>query len=299
MKITISGASGLVGTALVERLRAAGHHVTRLVRGEPAAGTTDTRWDPQAGRLPAGSIDGADAVINLSGAGIADHRWSDDYKRELLDSRVRTTELLATTISAAERKPTVFVSGSAIGYYGPRGDETLDETATAGSTFLAGVCVQWEQAASPATEAGVRTVTVRTGIVLSADGGALKKQLPLFKVGLGGRFGSGDQWQSWISIDDEVGALEHLLTSSVSGPVNLTAPSPVTNSEFTTTLAHVLKRPAIIPVPSFGPKLLLGSELTEALLLTGQRVVPAKLLADGYQFQHTTLEAALRTLLRR
>jgi uncharacterized protein len=298
MRIAISGSSGLIGTALVASLRSTGHSVTRLVR-RPAAGPDEITWDPATGSLAVGSLDGVDAVINLSGAGIGDRRWTDAYKRELLDSRLQTTELLARTIASSERRPSVFLSGSAIGWYGPRGDETLTESSAPGDSFLAEICRRWEDATGAAEAAGVRTVHLRTGIVLSPDGGALKKQLPLFKFGLGGRFGTGHQWQSWISIDDEVGAIEHLLTADVAGAVNLTAPNPVTNREFTKVLGTVLKRPTLLPIPSFGPKLLLGSELADALLFTGQRVVPAQLEASGYSFRHPTLEVALRALLGR
>jgi hypothetical protein len=191
----------------------------------------------------------------------------------------------------------VFLSGSAIGIYGARNDEQLTEVSTHGTGFLAEVCEQWEAAAKPAIDAGIRTVFLRTGIVLTPKGGALKKLLPLFKLGVGGKFGNGKQWQSWISLDDEIGAIEHLLSTKVSGAVNLTAPNPVTNAEFTKVLASVLKRPAVVPVPTFAPKILLGGELADALLFTGQRVIPAALNASGYMFKHTTLESALRSLL--
>lgn len=295
MHIVISGASGLIGTALTARLRADGHTVVPLVRRAP--GTGEATWDPAMGTLEPSVIDGADAVINLSGAGIGDHRWTESYKRELLDSRTLTTGLLARTIASADRKPAVFLSGSAIGFYGPRGDEELDESSPAGTTFLADICRQWEAATAPAEAAGVRVTHLRTGIVLAKQGGALKKQLPLFKFGLGGKFGSGVPYQSWISIDDEVGAIVHLLTADVHGAVNLTAPNPVTGVEFAKTLGAVLKRPAVLPIPKFGPRLLLGNELAEALLFTGQRVLPRVLTQSGYQFQHPTLDAALRSIL--
>ena len=202
-------------------------------------------------------------------------------------------------MTEAEKRPTIFLSGSAIGIYGARRDEELDEKGSHGTGFLADVCERWERATGPAQAAGIRTVHLRTGIVLSTEGGALKKQLPLFKFGLGGKFGNGRQWQSWISITDEVRAISHLLKSNLSGAVNLTAPNPVTNAEFTKVLASVVKRPAVLPIPGFGPKALLGSELADALLFTGQRVVPKALLADGYVFTHSTLEAALRDLLRK
>jgi uncharacterized protein (TIGR01777 family) len=295
MKIVVSGASGLIGTQLVAKLSSSGHEVVRLVRRSPKSG--EIQWNPKSGTLDAASLEGADAVIHLSGAGIGDKRWTDGYRKEILDSRTATTALLANTMASLSRKPAVFLSGSAIGIYGARNDEQLTEVSTHGTGFLAEVCEQWEAAAKPAVDAGIRTVYLRTGIVLSPKGGALKKLLPLFKLGVGGKFGNGKQWQSWISIDDEIGAIEHLLTANVSGAVNLTAPNPVTNAEFTKVLASVLKRPAIVPVPTFAPKILLGGELADALLFTGQRVIPAALNASGYNFKHTTLESAFRSLL--
>ncbi len=243
MRIVISGSSGLIGSELVTRLRAERHDVIRLVRRP--AGPDEHTWDPVAGQLEPAAIDGADAVINLAGAGIGDKRWTDSYKRELRESRVRTTDLLATTIATVERPPRVLLSGSAIGVYGARSDEVLDESSAPGTGFLADLCIEWEAATAPAEAAGVRVTHLRTGIVLARHGGALKKQLPLFRLGLGGRFGSGKQWQSWISLDDEVGAIVHLLSADVHGAVNLTAPSPVTGKEFTATLGRVLKRPAV------------------------------------------------------
>ena len=295
MKIVVSGASGLIGTQLVAKLSGSGHEVIRLVRRSPKSG--EIQWNPKSGTLDAAALEGADAVIHLSGAGIGDKRWTDGYRKEILDSRTTTTALLATTMASLSRKPSVFLSGSAIGIYGTRNDEQLTEVSTHGTGFLADVCEQWEAAAKPAVDAGIRTVYLRTGIVLTPKGGALKKLLPLFKLGVGGKFGNGKQWQSWISIDDEIGAIEHLLTANVSGAVNLTAPNPVTNAEFTKVLASVLKRPAIVPVPTFAPKILLGGELADALLFTGQRVIPAALNASGYMFKHTTLESAFRSLL--
>jgi len=297
MKIVVSGASGLIGKPLVADLRNSGHEVTQLVRRPPGNG--EKQWNPGTGQLDVAAIDGVDAVIHLSGAGIGDRRWTGKYKEELLQSRTKSTALLATTISKCAKKPGVFLSGSAIGIYGPRGDEELTEQSSAGSSFLAEICRQWEAAARPAADAGVRTVFLRTGIVLTPSGGALKKQLPLFKFGLGGKFGNGKQWQSWISLDDEISAIKHLLSANVSGAVNLTAPNPVTNAEFTRTLARTLRRPAILPIPKFGPKLLLGGELAEALLFTGQRVMPAALQRSGFAFQHSTLDVALRALLNK
>jgi uncharacterized protein len=295
--IAITGSSGLIGTALVRHLQVDGHRVTRLVRREPAEG--EARWDPSAGVLAPEALQGVDAVIHLAGAGIGDRRWTDAYKREILDSRIRSTELLATTMAGLDERPSIWLSGSAIGIYGARGDEQLDETSTTGDGFLADVCAKWEGATAAAQEAGVRVTHLRTGIVLSPAGGALRKQLPLFKAGLGGKMGSGTSWQSWISLDDEVRAISHLLSADVSGPVNLTAPEPVTNAEFTKVLARVLKRPSLFRVPEFGPKLLLGGELAEALLFTGQRVLPGVLGQTGFVFEHPQLEGALRHLLDR
>ncbi|MEY3806847.1 MAG: hypothetical protein RIR69_1659 [Actinomycetota bacterium] len=298
MKILITGASGLIGRALTTELQAQGHTVVAAVRRQPRR-NDEIMWDPAEGILDPRAFDGVDAVVHLAGAGIGDKRWTEAYKKEVLESRTLGTALLAKTMASLEHKPSVFLSGSAIGYYGAAGDEKFDETSPAGQGFLADVCVQWEKEAQPAIDAGIRTVFLRTGIVLSPKGGALKKQLPLFKLGLGGRFGNGRQWQSWISINDEVNAIIHLLTSTLSGPVNLTAPEPVTNADFTKTLASVVSRPAIVPIPSFGPKLLLGGELADALLYTGQRVIPAALTRDGFVFAHQTLDVALRALLKK
>ena len=297
MKIVVSGASGLIGKPLIERLRQRGHDVTQLVRRSPKL--HEKHWDPSSGQIEVDAINGTDAVIHLSGAGIGDRRWTKKYKQELLDSRTKSTSLLATTIAKCGTKPKVFLSGSAIGIYGPRGDEFLSEQATHGESFLAEICKQWEAAAKPAIDAGTRTVFLRTGIVLTPLGGALKKQLPLFRLGLGGKFGNGKQWQSWISLEDEISTIEHLLTANIDGAVNLTAPNPVTNAEFTKALARTLKRPALFPIPKFGPKLLLGGELADALLFTGQRVVPEALKKSGFSFQHPTIDVALRSLLNK
>jgi len=296
MRVAITGSTGLIGSALKPHLESVGHEVIRVVRSSPSG--TDISWSPAESRIDAHALDGVDAVVHLAGAGIADKRWTDDYKRELLESRTKGTTLISEAIVSAENGPTVFLSGSAIGIYGARGDEELTETSAAGDGFLADICVQWEAATSAAEAAGVRVAHLRTGIVLSAKGGALKKQLPLFKFGLGGKMGSGDQWQSWISIDDEVAAITHLLTADTSGAVNLTAPKPVTNAEFTTTLGDVLHRPTILPIPKFGPKLLLGGELAHNLLFSGQKVLPAVLNADdGFTFRHPDLATALQALL--
>ncbi|MEY4174861.1 MAG: hypothetical protein RI900_2026 [Actinomycetota bacterium] len=295
MRVIISGASGLIGTALSARLRADGHEVQSLVRRTAGAG--EITWDPAKGVLPAEALAGADAVVHLAGAGIGDRRWTDAYKREILDSRVRGTTLLAERIAECSQRPPVLLSGSAIGAYGVSETDEFDESSAFGAGFLADVCRQWEAATAPAAEAGTRVALLRTGIVLSKRGGALKKMLPLFKLGLGGKFGHGRQWWSWVSITDEVGGIVHLLNAPVSGPVNLTAPAPTTCAEFTRTLGKVMRRPSMVPVPSFGPKLLLGSELADALLFTGQKVLPRALQSSGYVFQHPTLDAALRAEL--
>jgi uncharacterized protein (TIGR01777 family) len=296
MRTAITGSSGLIGSALAAHLRAAGHEVIPVVRRTPRHG--EIRWSPADGELDAHAFEGIDAVVHLAGAGIGDHRWTDEYKQVLLDSRIQGTTLVAEAIASCENGPKVLLSGSAIGFYGARGDTELDETSAAGDGFLADLTVSWEQASAPAAAGGARVALLRTGIVLSADGGALKKQLPLFKFGLGGTMGSGTQWQSWISITDEVAAITHLLTADISGPVNLTAPHPVTQAEFADTLGTVLKRPTFLPIPKFGPKLLLGTELADNLLFTGQRVHPAVLAADDtFTFAHPDLETALRAIL--
>ena len=299
LTVAVSGSSGLIGSALLERLRQDGHTVVPMVRRPAKDG--EIHYDPRNGVLDPESLVGVDAVVHLAGAGIGDRRWTDRYRREILESRTLSTSLIAEAMASVASRggPRVLLSGSAIGFYGATGDEELNERSAAGDGFLADVCRAWEAATSPAEDAGVRVVHLRTGIVLSPRGGALKKLLPLFRFGLGGRMGSGRQWQSWISLDDEVGAIVFLLTADISGAVNLTAPAPVTNAEFTKVLASTLSRPALVPVPSFGPKLLLGGELADALLFTGQRVLPERLTDAGYSFEHPTLSEALGTLLQR
>jgi uncharacterized protein (TIGR01777 family) len=298
MRVAVTGSTGLIGSALKPHLESLGHEVIRVVRSTPSS--TDVVWSPAEGRIDPHALDGVDAVVHLAGAGIGDKRWTDAYKRELLESRTKGTTLISEAIASASDGPRILLSGSAIGIYGSRGDEELTESSTPGDGFLADICGQWEAATSAAEAAGARVVHLRTGIVLSAKGGALKKQLPLFKFGLGGKMGSGGQWQSWISIDDEVAAIAHLLSVDTAGPVNLTAPNPVTNAEFTDTLGEVLHRPTFLPIPKFGPKLVLGGELAENLLFSGQRVLPVVLQADdGFTFRHPDLPTALHALLGR
>ena len=297
MDIAITGASGLIGTALVRDLTGAGHRVVRVVRGRHP-GADEIGWNPHAGTIDAAGLEGIDAVVHLAGEGIATKRWNDEHKRSIRESRTSGTAILARAIAEANAGPKRFLSGSAIGIYGDRGDQVLTEASDAADRFLARVVVDWEAAARPAVDAGISTAFLRTGIVLDPAGGALGKVLPLFRFGLGGRLGSGRQYWSWISMADEVGAIRFLLErSDVTGPVNLTAPTPVTNAAFTKTLASVLRRPALFPVPAFGPKLILGGELAEELLFCSARVEPAVLAAAGYSFVDPTLEGALRRML--
>lgn len=290
-RIVISGASGFLGSALARRLKSEGTTIQRLRRGTRAA-APDIAWRPEAGQIDAASLDGADEVINLAGAPIT-QRWSERHKREIVDSRIKATGLLARSIAELRRPPRVFVSGSAIGIYGNRGDEELDESSAPGSDFLARTATAWEEAAEPARVAGVRVVLMRTGIVLSPSGGALGKLLLPYKLGLGGRVGSGSQWMSWIGLEDWVSAAVFILAGELAGPVNLVAPNPVPNAEFATTLGRVLSRPALIPVPEAAIDLLFG-EMGHATLLASQRVHPRRLIEGGYEFSYPTLEQALR-----
>ena len=299
MKILVTGSTGMVGSALVPYLAANGHDVIRLVRGAAPAGAPAVRWDPDAGRLDAGSVEGLDAVVHLAGENIAAGRWTAARKARIRDSRVRGTRLLADTLARLQRRPRVLVCASAVGFYGDRGDEILREDSRPGTGFLPEVCREWEAAAEPAARAGIRVVNARIGFVLSPAGGGLKKMLPPFRMGLGGPIGSGRQYLSWVSIDDVLGVLLHAARSqALAGPVNTVAPNPVTNAEFTRTLARVLSRPAFLPMPAFAARLAFG-ELADAILLSSQRVEPARLKAGGYEFRHARLEDALRHLLRR
>lgn len=295
--VAVSGATGLIGAALVKRLRARGDVVRRLLHSPRGATPGDVVWDPESGGLPPAAVEGVDAVVNLAGTPIA-HRWTDARKRAIRDSRVHTTEQLARAIRAAERKPRVYLGGSAVGYYADRGEEAQDEAFPPGTDFLSRVCVEWEEAAAPIADAGVRVALLRTGVVLSSRGGALARLLPIFRLGGGGPLGTGRQWMSWIGLTDHVRAMEHVLESdAVSGPVNMVAPNPVINADFATTLGRVLARPALVPVPSFALELLYG-EMARATLLSGQRVLPRRLATSGFEFAAPTLEGALRAELQ-
>jgi uncharacterized protein (TIGR01777 family) len=294
--VAVTGATGLIGAAFVQRLVAHGHTVRRLLHSSRDAREGDVVWDADRDELPASALDGVDAVVNLAGAPIA-KRWTAERKREIRGSRVTGTEKLARAIAAMDHKPRVLLNGSAVGYYGNRGDEVLSESSTPGDDFLAGVVVEWERATTPAVESGVRVVLVRTGIVLAAHGGALAKMLPPFRLGMGGPLGGGEQWMSWIALEDQLRAMEHaLFVDSVSGPLNLVAPNPVRNSHFVTTLGRVLARPAVIPVPAVALELLYG-EMARATILASQRALPTALAASGFDFRQPTLEGALREVL--
>ena len=299
MEVLVSGSHGLVGSALLPALAAAGHRARRLVRSDPGPG--EVAWDPEGGTIDAAGLAGVEGVVHLAGIGIGEKRWTDRQKQRLVRSRVGATGLLASALAGLPTPPRVLVSASAVGYYGDRGDEVLTEDSGPGDGFLAELVRGWEGATAPAQDAGVRVVHTRSGIVLSPAGGALKKQLPLFRAGLGGRLGwSGRQWVSWVSIDDEVGAMVHALgTDELAGPVNVTAPAPVTNAELTKALGRAVRRPAVLPVPPFALAVVLGRELTDEMLLASQRAVPGRLEASGFRFRHPEIGAAVEAVLHR
>lgn len=299
MRVAVTGSNGLIGSALCARLDELGHVVTRIVRRPVRPGEQAVAWDPDSGMLDPDGLEGLDAVVHLAGAGIGDRRWTAARKRVVLESRTRSTALLSRALAGLKRPPRALLSGSAIGFYGDCGDETVTEETGPGRDFLASVCQPWEAAAAPAADAAIRVAYARTGIVLTPKGGALPKLLRLFRLGLGGRFGSGSQWWSWITLDDEVAALVWLLEHDTHGPVNLTAPGSVTNRQFTKILADVLSRPALLPVPRFAPRLLVGAELADSVLFTSAKVRPAILEAGGYAFADPDLEPGLRRLLCR
>lgn len=294
MRIAISGASGLIGNALVPALGASGHEVVRLVRREPQ-GSGELGWDPAAGTIDAAGLAGVDAILNLSGATIG-QRWTEARRREILDSRVETTSLLARTAAELDPRPSVLVCASGTGIYGDRGDEILTEESDSGSGFLADVCRAWEAAADPAREAGVRVVNLRQGIVLSRKGGALQRMLTPFKLGAGGRVGSGKQWWSWISMDDLTSAYAFVLQSDLGGAVNLGSPNPVTNAQFAKALGRALKRPAVMPLPALVVRTMFG-EMGDEVLLGSQRALPARLLEAGFDFADPAIDAALERVL--
>jgi uncharacterized protein (TIGR01777 family) len=289
-RIAVTGATGLLGRALCAFLRTGGHEVLRVTRSprEPA----DVRWDPAAKVLDAARLEGCDAVVHLAGESLFALRWSDEKKRAILESREQGTRLLAETLARLEKPPRAFVSASAVGYYGDRGDETLDEASGAGSGFLAEVCRAWEDAAEPARRAGLRVATLRLGVVLSARGGALATMLPAFRLGAGGRLGGGEQWFPWIALDDAIGAIHEAVCGTLEGAVNATSPNPVTNAEYTRTLARVLRRPSLLPVPASVMQGLLG-ELADEMLLSSARVLPGALTRAGFPFLFPELESAL------
>ena len=298
--VLVTGASGLLGSALVPFLTTGGHRVVRLVRGDPVGGLTPAvSWDPAAGRLEPDSLAGFDAVVHLAGEPVGSARWTEAVKARIRASRVDGTRLLCETLAGLDRPPRVLVSASAIGIYGDRGDAPCDETAAPGAGFLAEVCRAWEAATEPARRAGIRVVLLRIGVVLTPRGGALAALLPAFRLGAGGVVGGGAQWVSWIGLDDVLGAIHHAVdTDAVAGPLNVVAPHPVTNRELTTTLAAVLCRPALLPVPAVVARLALG-ELADEAVLASTRVVPEKLVGSGYAFRTADLEGSLRYLLGR
>ncbi len=297
MRILVSGSHGLVGSALIPELKGRGHQVAELVREAPRDG--EIFWNPEDGKLDATALSGFDTVIHLAGEPIAAKRWTAEQKAKIRDSRVRGTTLLAEAVANLPAPPKTFLSASAIGYYGDRGGEALTEESPAGSGYLPEVCKAWEEATLSAARKGIRVVLLRTGIVLSPAGGALAKMLPPFRMGIGGSLGSGKQYMSWISLDDEVGAILHALdTPPIRGPINLVCPRPVTNTEFTKALGGALKRPTIFPMPAFAVRLAFG-EMGETLLLASTRVEPKRLLTSNYRFRYPDLDAALRHLLRR
>ncbi|SEP17242.1 TIGR01777 family oxidoreductase [Trujillonella endophytica] len=300
MKVAVTGSSGLIGSALVPALVDDGHDVLRLVRRTPRT-ADEHRWDPQHRRIDPALFADVDAVVNLAGTGVGDRRWTEKRKREILRSRVDATATVSTALAEAAAadpgRERVLLSASAVGWYGDTGDRVVRENAPAGQDFLAHVCEQWETATAPAEQAGVRVVTMRTGLVLGR-GGLLRRMAPLFRLGVGGRLGSGTQYWPWISLTDEVAAIRFLLTAPLSGPVNLTGPAPVTNAEFTRALAQVVHRPAVLPVPGFALRAVLG-EFAPVGVLAGQRAVPAALEAAGFTWTHPDVGSALRSALGR
>jgi uncharacterized protein (TIGR01777 family) len=298
LTVAVTGPTGMIGSALVERLRARGHQVRRVLRPSHPLADDDVAWDASSGASPTQAVAGVDAIVHLAGEPIA-HRWTAARKRAIRASRVDGTASLARAVAEMEVKPRAFISGSAVGYYGDRADEVLDESSQPGSDYLARVAVEWEGATRPVADAGVRVVLLRTGVVLSTSGGALPKLLPVFRMGAGGAIGSGEQWMSWIALEDHLRAIERALSDeTLQGPVNVVAPNPVTNAAFAETLGRVLARPAVVRVPAFALELLYG-EMGRATVLASQRALPRALTTAGFEFSQPTLEQALRSELGR
>ena len=300
MRVAIAGSSGVIGSVLAAALAGRGEEVIPLVR--PGSSSNGVAWDPSAGTIDTRALEGFDAVVNLAGHSIGERRWTAAERQRIWDSRIESTRLLARTLAVLEHPPAALINASAVGYYGDGGDSILSETSPSGSGFLVDLCVAWEAATERAVRAGIRVVHLRSGIVLSKDGGALGRLLAPFgprwispfRWGLGGPVGGGRQWWPWISLDDEVRAIVHALDTGISGPVNLVAPAPVTNRDFTRALGRVLRRPTILPIPGFVLRLLLGSELADALVLEGQRAAPVVLIESGFEFEHSDIAAGLR-----
>jgi uncharacterized protein len=302
-RVILTGASGFIGSSLRRRFEESSKEVLQLVRRVPSESKNEVAWDPYAMHPfdPASlsRLEGSVAAVHLSGANVSAHRWTRSYKKTIFESRTRTTDALARILAGLKTKPAVLVSASAVGIYGDRGSETLDETSSLGDSFLAEVCRAWEKASQPAADAGIRVVHLRFGVVLSTEGGALAPMLPVFRLGLGGRLGSGQQWMSWVALADVIRAIEFVLDrKEFSGAVNLVAPMPVTNSEFTRTLGQTLNRPTLLPVPAFGLRIAFG-DLADNALLASQRAIPMRLQTAGFSFQHCDLGGALRSLLPR
>ena len=297
--IAVSGASGLVGKALRTALEANGHTVWRLVRQPVKDSETEIYWKPSDGEIDAEKMDGIDAVVHLAGAPIAESWWTAEYKQKIRDSRVQSTRLISETIAELPNKPRVHVNASAIGYYGVRGDETIDETSPAGSGFLADTCREWEAATQPSWESGIRVCQMRIGVVLSPKGGALAKMLTPFRMGLGGQIGNGKQYMSWVALPDVVSAIEFALDHDpLHGAINTTAPQPVTNREFTKAVAAAVHRPAVVPMPAFATRMMFGQEMAEEMLLGGAKIYPRRLEAEGYEFLCPDIRSALAHVLK-
>jgi uncharacterized protein (TIGR01777 family) len=296
VKIAVTGSTGLIGTALVAHLRAENHEVVRLVRHDPRH-EDEISWDPEAGMLEVAELEGVEAAVNLAGANVGDHRWTEAYKRAIRRSRVLATRTLVKALTTLNPLPRVLVNASAVGFYGNRGDEELTEESAGGSGFLADVVRAWEAETEPAADAGIRVVRVRTGLVMGRRGGAFGRLLPLIKLGFGGPLGSGRQWWPWITLDDEVGGIEFALSGSLSGPVNLCAPNPARQRDVVKAIASAAHRPAVLPVPRFALRIALGEFADDTL--ASQRELPRRLDAAGYMFRHPTLDLAVPWLLNR